>query len=80
MSEGRGGGGGGVCGRGPVVFLAAEGPICQPALEVTQGARALCTSLGVICLTVGSVCKLHRPFAAPFRPLASPSKGSGGSG
>lgn len=49
-----------------------------PARIRPDAAWAPDTSLEVICLAVGSVCKLHRPFAAPFCPLASPSKGSRG--
>ena len=60
---------------GRAAFLAAKGPGCQAGL-CQPAAPALDTSLELICLAVGSVCKLHRPFAAPLRPLAWPSKGS----
>lgn len=60
---------------GKAAFLAAKGPGCQAGL-CQPVAPALDTSLELICLAVGSVCKLHRPFAAPLRPLAWPSKGS----
>lgn len=60
---------------GRSAFLAAKGPSCQAGL-CQPAAPALDTSLELICLAVGSVCKLHRPFAAPLRPLAWPSKGS----
>lgn len=60
---------------GRAAFLAAKGPGCQAGL-CQPVPPTLDTSLELICLAVGSVCKLHRPFAAPLRPLAWPSKGS----
>lgn len=66
---------GGAQRAGGVHFFVSRGA-GLPGKIMSGGGPALDTSLELICLAVGSVCKLHRPFAAPCRPLAWPSKGS----